>query len=450
MNCFIGLDMGTSAVKGALVSEAGKTIATTQGEFRYTTDKNAKLLDPASFISTCIRVVNTLVKELKEGDRVAAICPCCASGNLVFIGNNDEPITPIIGWQSRLEAEDSARYLSEKERDELYHTIGWRPGDGFPLPYLLGINDKRRDLIDNAKMVAMSAEYFNFVLTGKWGIGHSMGTPSMLMDQEKGTYNMPLLERLSIKESQLPPIYDKGTVVGYVTENAAKRVKLPVGTPVVLGSFDHPSCATGAGVFNSGEMLLSCGTSWVEFFPMPSRAAAIATGKLVDRYMLDGSPYCVMISVESISNKINGLRRSLLGDISHKEFDSLAESSPRLANGLRFKFDDGDLELARGFGKEDIARAIIESGAAILKENLAYAEKNGLRADKIAMVGGMTNSATCVRIIAETLGRDIRVVNGVSAGAIGAAMLAGIGAGIFKNERDAYETLNFQEVLYRA
>ena len=183
---------------------------------------------------------------------------------------------------------------------------------------------------------------------------------------------------------------------------------------------------------------------------MPSRAAAIATGKLVDRSMLDGSPYCVMLSVESISNKINGLRRSLLGDISHKEFDSLAEQSPRLANGLRFKFDDSDLEIAQGFGKADIARAIIESGAAILKENLAYAENNGLCANKITMVGGMTNSATCVRIIAETLGRDIRVVNGVSAGAIGAAMLAGIGAGVFKNERDAYEKMNFKETLYRA
>ena len=65
------------------------------------------------------------------------------------------------------------------------------------------------------------------------------------------------------------------------------------------------------------------------------------------------------------------------------------------------------------------------------------------------MVGGMTNSAVCVKIIAETLGRDIRVVNGVSAGAIGAAMLAGIGAGVFKNERDAFSKMNFKETVYK-
>ena len=298
-------------------------------------------------------------------------------------------------------------------------------------------------------MIAMSAEYFNFALTGKWGIGHSMGTPSMLMDQEAGTYNKPLLARLGITEDKLPPIFNKGTAVGRITEEAAKRVKLEVGTPVILGSFDHPSCATGAGVYEVGEMLLSCGTSWVEFFPMPSRAAAIATNRLVDRYMLDGSPYCVMISIESISNKIAYLRNTLLGDISHKEFDELSEKSPRGANGLRINFDENDERLAEGHSRADIARAITESAAALLKDNLAYAEANGLRADRITMVGGMTNSATCVGIIAETLGRDIRVVNGVSAGAVGAAMLAGIGAGIFKNERDAFSKMNFKETLYK-
>ena len=112
--------------------------------------------------------------------------------------------------------------------------------------------------------------------------------------------------------------------------------------------------------------------------------------------------------------------------------------------------DERDERLAEGHSRADIARAITESAAALLKDNLAYAEANGLRADRITMVGGMTNSATCVGIIAETLGRDIRVVNGVSAGAVGAAMLAGIGAGFFKNERDAFTKMNFKETLYKA
>ena len=452
MNCFIGLDMGTSAVKGALVSEAGETIATASGEYRYDVDaaNNSKLLSPEEFLSVCFDVVNRLADACREGDVVAALCPCCASGNLVLLGADNEPLIPIIGWQSAVKKADFDRYFTQEECDALYKIIGWRPFSGFPLAYLAWINENRRDLLDRAKTVCMTAEYFNLALTGKLGISPSMGTPFYLMDQAKGEYNKPLLARIGVREEQLPPIFDKGTVVGTVTEEAAKRVKLPVGTPVVLGSFDHPSCATGAGVYDKGEMLLSCGTSWVEFFPIDSREFAIGTKLLVDRYMLSGSPYCIMSSIASISVKIDNLRRQLLGVISHREFDELSLKAPVGSNGLEFKFDDGDTERAKGHDKYDIARAITESAAKMLKANLAKAEEKGLRADRITMVGGMTNSAVCVKIIAETLGRDIRVVNGVSAGAVGAAMLAGIGAGTFANERDAFQKMNFKEVVYTA
>lgn len=441
--------MGTSAVKGALVSEAGETLATEQGEYRYEDRPNARLLAPEEFFSVCSGVINRLAAKLPEGGKIAAVCPCCASGNLILLDKNDEPITPIIGWQSVVSDEDFNRYFSEADCDELYKIIGWRPFPGFPLAYLAWINENKPELLARSGRVAMSAEYFNYRLTGKWGISQSMGTPFYLMDQAKGEYYKPLLSKIGVAEEKLPPIFDKGTVLGGVTEEAAAFVKLPVGTPIVLGSFDHPSCATGAGVFDTGEMLLSCGTSWVEFFPMQTRDAAIATDCLVDRYMLDGSPYCVMLSIESVSVKITRLRRALLGDISHREFDELSIKAPSGSNGLVFKFDDGDLERAKGHDKYDIARAITESAAIMLRENLEYAEKNGLFANRITMVGGMTNSAVCVKIIAETLGRDIRVVNGVSAGAIGAAMLAGIGAGVFKNERDAFRKMNFKETVYK-
>ena len=452
MNCFIGLDMGTSAVKGALVSEAGDTLATASGEYRYDVDaeKGSKLLDPEEFLSVCFDVVNRLAEQAGEGNRVAAICPCCASGNLVLLDENDAPLIPIIGWQSSVDADEFSTWFSDAERDALYEKIGWRPFPGFPLAYLAWINAHRRDLLDRAKTVCMSAEYFNLALTGKLGISPSMGTPFYLMDQAKGEYNLELIDRIGVRLDQLPPVYNKGTVVGTVTPEAAKRVKLEVGTPVVLGSFDHPSCATGAGVYNEGEMLLSCGTSWVEFFPIKDRSFGIGTRFLVDRYMLSGAEYCVMSSIASISVKIDSLRAKLLGIISHREFDELSLKAPVGSNGLEFQFDEGDIERAKGHDKYDIARAITESAAKLLKKNLAIAEAKGLTVDRVTMVGGMTNSAVCVQIIAETLGRDIRVVNGVSAGAVGAAMLAGIGAGCFKDERDAFGKMNFKEVVYHA
>ena len=188
-------------------------------------------------------------------------------------------------------------------------------------------------------------------------------------------------------------------------------------------------------------MLLSCGTSWVEFFPVAERAFAISTKGLVDRFMLSGAPYCVMKSITSVSEKIDALRLHYLGEISHKEFDDLAKQAPLGCNGLRFYFTDGDYALDGKYEKSDIARAIIEGAARILKKNLEDLEKCGLRAEKITMIGGISNSAVCVKIVSEILQRPVTVANGQAAGAVGAAMLAGIGAGVYKNERDAFAHL---------
>jgi sugar (pentulose or hexulose) kinase len=288
----------------------------------------------------------------------------------------------------------------------------------------------------------MNAEYLNFALTGRWGISHSMGTPFYLMDQASGTYNKPLLEKLGISEDMLPPIYDKGTVLGTLTLKAAERLGLSTDTKVVLGSFDHPSGAMGSGVFEEGEMLLSCGTSWVEFFPVASREFAISTKGLVDRFMLDGAPYCVMKSITSVSEKIDALRLHYLGKIPHSENDELLRGSKLGCNGLRFNFTEEDYTKAEGYSRSDVARAIIEGAALILKENLENLEKCGLSADRITMIGGISNSAECVRVASEVLGRPIRVANGQAAGAVGAALLGGIGAGIYKNEKDAFSVIN--------
>lgn len=438
MNCLIGLDIGTTAIKGALMSLDGKVIATHTGGYNYYGEKNVKLLDPAEFLEVCFSVIQTLADKTEKNDRILALCSCCASGNLILLDKQNLPITPIIGWQTTVDKEDIDAFLTKEEQAAFYPTVGWPLGRGFPAAYLIALKAHAPEKLHTAETIAMSAEYLNFALTGKWGISHSMGTPFFLIDQEKGAYNIPLLKKLGLDGKKLPPIFDKGTVLGSVRKEIAEKTGLSEDTAVVLGSFDHPSGAMGAGVFNEGEMLLSCGTSWVEFFPVSSRQKAISTGGLVDRFMLDGAPYCVMKSITSVSEKIDALRHHYLGNISHKEYDDLAQTAPLGSHGLKFNFNEEDLVIGVGCAKSDIARAIIESAAMILKENLKGLEERGLKAEKITMIGGISNSPVCVNIVSEILERPVKAANGQAAGAIGSAMLAGIGIGVYKDERDAY------------
>lgn len=439
MDYLIGLDIGTTAIKGVLMSVEGKVLKTFTGGYDYLIKENQKLLDPEEFLNVCFSVIKNLTEALGKDDRVLAVCSCCASGNLILLNKENQPITPIIGWQTVVSEEDKNAFYTKAEQDEFYNIVGWPLSCRFPALYLAAIKLHKPELIENAEMIAMSAEYLNFALTGKWGISHSMGTPFFLMNQEKGIYNKPLLEKLGLSEEKLPPIYDKGTVLGNVMPEIAENIGLSSDTKIVLGSFDHPSGAMGSGVFEEGEMLLSCGTSWVEFFPVSSREFAISTKGLVDRFMLNDSPYCVMKSITSVSEKIDALRLHYLGEISHKEYDELVKCSSLGCNGLKFNFTDEDYTIGENYSKSDIARAIIEGAALILKENLETLEKSGLKAEKITMIGGISNSADCVNIVSEVLGKPIRVANGQVAGAIGAALLGGIGVGIYKNEKEAYK-----------
>lgn len=442
MDYLIGLDIGTTAIKGIIMSTEGKVLKTVTGGYNYYIDGTAKLLNPEEFLDTCFTVIKKLTDEKDEDDKVLSVCSCCASGNLILIDNKNQPITPIIGWQTVVSEEDKNAFYTKEEQDAFYKTVGWPISTMFPANYLAAIKLHQPELIDKAGKAAMSAEYLNFALTGKWGISHSMGTPFFLMNQEKGIYNKPLLEKLGIAEEKLPPIFDKGTILGTVTPEIAQKLGLSVDTKIVLGSFDHPSGAMGSGVFEEGEMLLSCGTSWVEFFPVSSREFAISTKGLVDRFMLNGSPYCVMKSITSVSEKIDALRLHYLGEISHKEYDDLAVASTIGCNGLRFNFTDDDYDIGKGYSKSDIARAIIEGAALILKANLEELEKCGLKAEKVTMIGGISNSKICVDIVSEILERPIKVANGQAAGAIGAALLGGIGVGIYENEKKAYEVIS--------
>ena len=442
MDCLIGLDIGTTAIKGAIMTLDGRVMNTISGGYNYYGDNGAKLLNPSEFLDVCFNVIKNLTASQGADCKVVAVCSCCASGNLILLDKSDQPITPIIGWQTHVDKNDIDAFLTENEQKEFYNIVGWPLGKGFPAAYLMAIKTHYPNMLKAAGKVAMSAEYLNFALTGKWGISHSMGTPFFLINQAQGRYNTPFLEKLGISEDMLPPICDKGAVLGTVNASIAERLGLSAETKVVLGSFDHPSGAMGAGVFEEGEMLLSCGTSWVEFFPVASREFAISTRGLVDRFMLDGSPYCVMKSITSISEKIDSLRRHYLGKITHKEYDDLASAAPFGSNGLTFNFTDSDYEIDSKYTKCDIARAIIESAAKILKNNLETLEKVGLRAEKITMIGGISNSAICVDIVSKVLDRPVKVANGQAAGAIGAAMLAGIGAGIYKNEREAFKVIS--------
>ena len=278
------------------------------------------------------------------------------------------------------------------------------------------------------------------MLTGKWGISTSAGTTYFLIDQQKGEYIIPILDKIGITQEQLPQIMPCGTVLGTVNESMEDVCGLPKGTPVILGSFDHPSAARGVGVLNEGEMLLSCGTSWVAFFPIADREKGVNAGVLIDPFLSPNGCYGVMSSVASLAERIKLYVNRYIDDSKDAfvQLSALAKQSKKGANGLCINpQEEPDDSRILAFPKEHIARAIMEGTVQLLKERLDDLTSKGIAAKTAIMVGGPSEDPYWITLIEEMCNLTVRVQHGSFAGAVGAGILAGIGVGTYEDEEDA-------------
>lgn len=427
MKMMIGLDIGTSAVKGVLMNQQGHILKTINKKHNYYFENNIKLLNADEFADGCIEVIKELAKEV-NGD-VEAVCASGASGNLMLQGNTN---SPIYGWQNSFDKEIVDKYIGNYSKEDIWEICGWPKQYGFPLGALAYISETDPESIKNADKICMSIEYLNYKLTGKWGITPSMGTPFFLIDQEKGEYVEEFLDIFGIKKTQLPDIMPNCSVLGTLTKEALEITGLKETTKVVLGTFDHPAAARGAAVFDDSEVLISCGTSWVVFMPFKTRKEPIEKRMLTDPFMSPYGYWCGMKSLSSIAEKIENAKKKYFGEISYSEFDPLVAKA-----GSDYAIVDLDdlKEIPDNTDKTLIARGIAVAAAKKLNELLEIA---GVTAKQMKVVGGITNSKEWLQVMEEITGKKVTVINGECAGAAGSAVMAGVGVKIFSSERDLF------------
>lgn len=436
MKYLLGLDVGTSSVKAVLMSYEGKIAQVKTRKHTYYFENDMKLMDAELFCENCFSVMNDITKELSGEDCVSALCVSGASGNLMLV-KDGKSCSPVYGWQTKFDADITEKTLSCYEREDIYKTVGWFKNAGFPLSGLAYLKETAPELLNNADTVCMHIEYLNYLMTGKWGITRSMGTPFFLIDQKKSEYCKEYLDLLEISEDKLLPIVENCSVLGNLNSYAAEKTGLKEGTPVIAGTFDHPAAARGAGVLKRNETLVSCGTSWVVFVPFADRETPASKKMLIDPFMAPKGNWCGMKSLSSVSITIENLQKKFLGDVSYAEFDELAKNAPQGCNGLVIDDEDADVS---GYSKSDIARAIMEC---IARKLNAFFEMLELETNTVKLVGGITNSKVWCQVIAQITGKKVEVVNGEHAGSVGSAIMAGVGIGIYRDEIDAFEKIKF-------
>jgi len=426
----IGLDLGTSAIKGVLTNAAGDVLAEAAAEpGLFHPHAGWVEVEPEQHYRTVCDVIRELATAAPG--QVAALAMAAASGNTLLTDERGRPLTPIINWMDNRTASCPPDAIGELTSDEVARITGWPCLDSFPLAHLAWLRENDPVRFRSAAHYGMDTDWLLYRLTGLWRMDHSTATTFHLVDQVKGAYHEPLLNRLGIPESKLSRLTRPGTAVGPLTAQAARDTGLTTQTMVVTGSFDHPAAALAAGVTRPGQLMLSCGTSWVGLLPHADRNAILDAGLLCDPFLsATGGPWAGMFSVPRIGRAIDWyIAHAIAPDERDplRVFNELAAQADPGAGGLEIDLREPP-RLPSG-GCANISRAVMEGAARLVQEKLVTLRSYGLRFDRAVVVGGPSRSPVWPNIVADITGLEL-TVGGRSAGARGAAILAGIGIGL--------------------
>ena len=390
MNC-IGLDLGTGAIKGVCWN-SGKGILKKISE-RIELDHPAPdqvEIDPEAYTNQVFRIIS----ELAQGadGPVEGISFAAASGNTMLCDDNGIPKTRIISWlDTRLKD-----WLPPEEW-QVRKTTGWPCIRTFPLMHLEYFRRTVPELLASSQ-IAMNNDYLTWELCGKHTLDSSNAAPFYLWDQAKRC-PAPYLAYFGIAPEQLPAIVNPGIPAG-VLKKKYQQGNLTEKTIVAAGSFDHPAGARAAGVLEPGSMLLSCGTSWVGFYPV-RRREEVPENELCDTFR-SGSGGCwgAMFSLAKVGVEVEEFICGRYGGSSSRygEFNTEAEKDGTPAREMM-------LSVIRRFKELFVRHAGV---------------------DRIVLSGGPSEGKTWPKLIEECLQVKVEISPYHSyTGAVGAAQLAG-------------------------
>lgn len=422
----IGLDLGTSSVKGVLF-DGENVIKSCSAPFEIKTCSlkgGAKYLGFSAddYAETVFGVISDLAAEVSG--KISGIAMASASGNTVICDRNGNSVLNVYSWTNAPFVEESEKVYGIIDKKCTAYVSGWSYFGTFPLSHLAHIKAHNPEILENCGKVCMSTEYLLYKMTGKWGIDRSTAVPFYLLEQETGKWHKPYLDALDLTEDKLPKVYESGDLLGKITETFSKKYGIDKNCKVFLGSFDHPSGAIANNVIEESELLLSCGTSWVLFFPYHDRKKLIENGLLCDTFLSkEKGLWGAMYSVAQISKNIDKIIENNISKTDKiKLFNEYSEKAERGAGKLKINpVTDAEKDFSL-YKKEDVARAIMEGAANLLKEKLDYLKTLGIEFNSVKMAGGPSQSKIWVDIIRYTINKPVEVTYGVDSGAVGAAI----------------------------
>lgn len=446
----LGVDIGTSGCKVALFRPDGSLCAQATAEYavEYPHPGWAQQHPDDWWRAACGAIREVMEKSGAEPSAIAGIGVDGQSWSAIAMDENGNVLTPTPIWTDT-RAADICRELRETIGEEaLFQCSGNPLQPSYTLPKILWYKRRLPEVYGRARWILQSNSYFVYRFTGKVSQDMSQGYGLSCFDMRRRCWNLDLARRIGVRPELLPPLYECHEIVGGVTAEAAALTGLAEGTPVVAGGLDAACGTLGAGVVKAGQTQEQGGQAGGMSICLEEYAAderlILSCHVVPGQWLLQGG-------TTGGGGALKWLRETCCPDLTFEEMSALAEQTPAGSEGVIFLpymagersplWNPGAKGVFFGLdyrkGRGHMIRAVMEGVAYSLRHNLETAESAGARAATLRAMGGSANSRVWTQLKADVTGHPIEVPASDTATTLGAAILAGVGTGVFASFEEA-------------
>ena len=445
MKLYIGIDLGTSAVKLLLMDAAGQIKNVVSKEYPLEFPQPGwSQQDPAHWH----RAVMEGIPELLQGFDGAEVAGIGAGGQmhgLVVLDENDNVIRPAILWNDGRTAKQVDYLNNVIGKDKLSQLTANIAFAGFTAPKILWMKENEPENFARIAKIMLPKDYINYILTGVHSCDYSDASGMLLLDVEHKCWSKEMLTICGITEAQMPKLFESYECIGTVKAEVAAQLGIGNHVKVVAGAGDNAAAAVGTGVVGEGGCNISLGTSGTVF--ISSEKFGVDPNNALHAFAHADGGWHLMGCMLSAASCNKWLLEDIFGTSDHAAEQApitdaklgenhvfflpylMGERSPINDTNARGTFIGMTMDTTRA----DLVQAVLEGVAFAIRDSVEVARSLGITINSSKICGGGAKSPLWKRIFANVLNAELEVPVSEQGPGMGGAMLAMVACGEYES-----------------
>ncbi|MDR0646025.1 MAG: xylulokinase [Elusimicrobiota bacterium] len=454
MSYVLGLDLGTSSLKGILVSRKGRIVAEASSEYPvFNPALGFSEQNPEDWVKAAknvIRQILIIVPDAKKN--IEGISFSGQMHSLVLLDGRGKPLRKAILWNDVRTTLQCAK-IDKILKSDIFKITGNRALQGFTLPKILWVMENEPDIWAESRVFMLPKDYLGFYFTGNKYMEFSDAAGTLMLDIAKKEWSSAVAKAFNIPEYIYPKLIDSIAKTGVIRKEVAAELGIENDVSVYAGGADNACAAAGAGILQEKTGMCSIGTSGV-FLAYEGKEIKYYKGKLhFFNHIIKDNYYSMGVTLAAGSS-LSWLKNTFA---KNADFDGLLEEINKIppgSEGLLFspyitgeRTPYADAEIRGSFIGIDIkhtlghfTRAVMEGIVFSLKDSMGlmnrYADK---KFERVISVGGGAKNKDWLQMQADIFNSKITTLRNEQGPSLGAAMIAAVGIGWYKTFEDCAE-----------